>query len=89
MKTVRTKCIIFDEALKVRGQKYKQNLLENCSKSTKMAITVGKFSKTFRGNKPPDPMESLLLLKLLKINSAGKTTLEKVTKFDAPSLKKF
>ena len=38
---------------------------------------------------PPDPLESFLILKLLKINSAGKKkTLEKVTKIDAPSLKK-
>ena len=39
---------------------------------------------------PPDPLESFLLLKLLKLNSAGKKTmLEKVTKFDTPSLKNF
>ena len=37
---------------------------------------------------PPDPLESFLVLKLLKINSAGKNTLEKVTKIGAPSLKK-
>ena len=34
------------------------------------------------------PPESFLLLKLLKINSAGKTTLEKVTKCGALSRKK-
>ena len=79
IETVRTKCIIFGEALKIRGQKHKHNLPENCSKSTKIAITVCQFSKNFRGSMPPDPLESFLLFKLHKINSAGKTTLEKVT----------
>ena len=37
-----------------------------------MAITVCKFSKIFWGSMPPDPLESILVLKLLKINSAEK-----------------
>ena len=86
--TVRTKCITFGERLKIRSQKYKQTLCENCSKSTKMAITACKFSKIVRGIMPPDPLESFLLFKLLKINSVGKTTLEKVAKFDLIFLKK-
>ena len=36
-----------------------------------MAITVCQFSKIFWRSIPPDPLESFLLLKLLKINSAG------------------
>ena len=34
------------------------------------------------------PLESFLALKFFKINSAGKIRLKKVTKIDAPSLKK-
>ena len=40
IKTVRTKYIVFDEALKIKGQKYTQNLPENCSKISEMTITV-------------------------------------------------
>ena len=71
----------------IRGQKYEQTLPENCSKSTKMAITVRKFSKNFRGSMPWTLLESFLVPKLLKINSAGKNMLEKGTKIGA-SLKK-
>ena len=38
--------------------------------------------------RPGPPLESFLVLTLLKINSAEKTTLEKLTKIGAPSLKK-
>ena len=34
IETVRTKCIEFGEALKIKGQKYKQNLFKNCLKNT-------------------------------------------------------
>ena len=37
---------------------------------------------------PRTPLKSFLVFKLLKIKSAEKITLEKVTKFGAPSLKK-
>ena len=74
---MRTKYIIFGEALKDRSQKYEQTLPKNCSKSTKIAITVCEFSKFFRGSMPPDTPRVLLLFKLLIINSAGKTALEK------------
>ena len=49
------KCIIFVEALRIRVKKFKQNLPENYSKSTKIAISACKFSKIFRGSMPPDP----------------------------------
>ena len=52
IETVRTNCIIFGEALKVKGQTYIQTLPENCLKSTKMAITLYKFSKM---SMSPDP----------------------------------
>ena len=45
--------------------------------------------KILWGSMPPDPLESFLALKLLRIESAEKTTLEKVTTIGPPSLKKF
>ena len=44
-----TKCVILGETFRFRGKKFKQNLPKNCSKSAKMATTVRKFSKNFRG----------------------------------------
>ena len=55
IETVRTKCFIFDEALKIRDQKYKQNLRENCSTSTKMAVTAFNFQKLSVGACPRTP----------------------------------
>ena len=43
IENVRTKCILFGEALRIRVTKFKQNLLENYSKSTKIATTACKF----------------------------------------------
>ena len=57
IETMGTECIIFGEALKIRGQKHKQNLPEDYSKSIKMAITVCLISKNFRGSIPPDPLK--------------------------------
>ena len=53
---VRTKCIIFGEALRVRVKKFKQNSPENYSKSTKMAITACtvSFQNLSRRSIPPD-----------------------------------
>ena len=48
------------ETLRFRGKKFKQNLRKNCSKSTKMATTVCKFLKIFRGSLPPDPPQPFL-----------------------------
>ena len=56
IETVRTKGIIFGEALKIRGQKYKQTLPENCSKSTQMAIKLRKLSKFFPECMSPNPL---------------------------------
>ena len=57
IENARTKCIIFDEALTIKVEKFKQNLPANYSKSTKIALTACKFSKLFRGNMSPDPLE--------------------------------
>ena len=43
---VRTKCIIFGEILKIKVKKFKQNLPENYSKSTKIP-TTGWIKKIF------------------------------------------
>ena len=48
IENVRTKCIIFGEALKIRVKKVKQYLRENYSKNTKIAATACKFSKISR-----------------------------------------
>ena len=62
IENVRTKCIIFGEALRIRVKKFKQNLAEeNYSKSTKIAITACKFSKIFYGSMPPDYPRAFLV----------------------------
>ena len=76
----RTKCIIFGATLKIRGKKFKQNLPENDSKNTKIAIAACKFSKIFRGSMPQTPLEPFLFLNQLQISSAEKNTLEKNVK---------
>ena len=62
IETVRKKCIIFAEALQIGSQKHQQNLPENCSKSTEMAITVGQISKISREACPRTRLKSFLLL---------------------------
>ena len=52
IKYVRTKRIIFGEALRIRVKKFKQSSAENYSKSTKIGITACKFSKIFGGATP-------------------------------------
>ena len=74
---VRTKCMIFGEALRIRGKIFKRHLPENCSKSTKMTITITgcKFLKILRGNSEnlknmenleisPDPPRAVLVPQL-------------------------
>ena len=80
--------MIFGEALRITGKKNKQNLRENCSKSTEMAITVCKFSKMFREACPRSPINLFCSSFCFKLILLGKTTLEKMSKFGAPSLKK-
>ena len=55
IENVRTKCIIFGEALRIRVKKFQLNFPEYYSKSAKLATAACKFSKTFRGSMPPDP----------------------------------
>ena len=72
MENVRTKCIIFGEALRIRVKNFKQNLRENYSKSTKLGITACKFSKFFRVACPQTPLELFLFLNQLQISFAEK-----------------
>ena len=58
IENVRTKCIIFDEALRIRVKNFKQNLRENYSKSTKIAIAACTFSKFVRGSMSLDPLRA-------------------------------
>ena len=83
---MRTICIIFGEAIRIRVTKFKHNLPENYSKSTKIAITAGKFSKIFRGACPPDPLQLFLFFNQLQISSAEKKKLKKCGNY-APLLK--
>ena len=84
IENVRTKCIAFGEAL-VWVKKIKQNLPENCSKSTIIAISACEFSNLFRGSKPADPPRAFLFLNQLKIYSAEKTRLKKERETMPPS----
>ena len=71
---MRTKYIIFGEALRLRVQEFKRNLPKNYSKSTKIAITptACKFSKIFRVACPRTPLEPFLFVNQLRISSAEK-----------------
>ena len=87
IETVRTKCII-GEARKVRGEKYDKLSLKIVQKALKWPLQYANFQKFSGGASPRIPLVSLLALKLLKINSAEKTTFEKVSKIGPSSLKK-
>ena len=56
---------MFGETLRFRGKKFEQNLPKNCSKSAKMATTVCKFLKIFRGACPRTPLEPFFILNML------------------------
>ena len=85
IETVRSKCIIA-EVFQVRGQKYDKLSL----KIVQNGHCSMQIFKNFPGEHAPQtPVKSFLALTLLKIYSSGKNTLKKVTKIDAPSLKKF
>ena len=71
---MRTKCIIFGEALRIKVKKCKQNLPESYAKGTKIAITACKFLKILC---PRAPLEHFLFPNHIQISSAEKNTLEK------------
>ena len=72
-----------------RVKKYKQNLRENHSKRTEIAIAACQFSKFFRESMSPDPLEPLLFLNQLQTSSDEKNTLEKNVEIMPLSLLKF
>ena len=74
------KCIIFCEALRIRGKNFKQYLAENYSKSTKMTITACKFSKFFWGSMPPDLPRAFFVLQSVLNLFCRKNALEKCGK---------
>ena len=88
IETVRTKCII-DEALKVRGQKCDKLSLKVVQKALKWSWKYANFQKFSGVTYPRTPLGRFWDLSGLKITLPGKIRLKKVTKIDAPSLKKF
>ena len=89
IENVRTKCVLFGETLIIRAKTFKQTLPENCSKSTKMATTVWKFSKIFWGSMSPYPPRSFFIFNMFQNNSSGKNALENMSKIGVPFLKNF
>ena len=86
---VRTRCIIFGEALRVRVKKFKQNSPENYSKSTKMAITACavSFQNLSRRSIPPDLPKAFSCFSIsFTLVCPQKNTLEKNVEIMAPSL---
>ena len=77
IETVRIKCII-GEALKVRGQKYDKLSLKIVQKALKWPLQYANFQRISRGACPRNLLESFLALKMLKNNSSGNNTLEKI-----------
>ena len=82
-RNVRTKYIALGEALRIRVKKFKQNLPEHYSKSTKIAIVARKFSKIFGGACPRNPLQQF------QICSSEKNTLETMWKLCLSPLLKF
>ena len=85
IENVRTKCIIFGEAHRIRVKKFKQNLRENYLTGTKTAITACKFSKFFRRSMPPDPPTAFLVSQLAFNLFCKKNTPEKNVEIMAAS----
>ena len=71
---MRTKCILFGKALRIRLKECKQNLSKSHLKSTKIAIrpTACKFSKFSGGACPRTLLEFFSFLNQLQISSAEK-----------------
>ena len=78
---------MFGETAAIRVNKFNQTLHENYSKSTKIAITACEFSKIFRGNMPPDPLELSCFSISFKFVLSKKITFEKNVEIMPPLLK--
>ena len=66
IESVRTNAIVIGKALRIEIESFKQNLLENYTKSTKTGITKCKTSKFFRESMPPDPLKLFLIINQLQ-----------------------
>ena len=65
--------------LELEAKKLNRICHKNCSKSSKMAITVSKFLKTFRGSIPQDPLEPYFCSSIrFKLTLRKKTRLKNV-----------
>ena len=70
------------------SKNFKQNLPENYSKNTKIAITACKFLKFLRGSMPPNPLKIFLFLNQFQICSVEKKIhLKKYGNIGLPLLK--
>ena len=87
LSTHNRKCITYGEALRIRIRKFEQNMRENYSKSTKIAITVCKFSKIFRGACPRTSIFLLVSQSASDLFCRKKKTLEKNVEIMPPLLK--
>ena len=88
IETVRTKCII-GEALKVIGQNYDKLSLKIVQKAPKWPLQDANFQNFFGEHAPGPPQSRFWHLSCFKITLPEKIRLKKVTKIDAPTLKKF
>ena len=77
------------KVLRIRGKNVKQNLSEKCLKCTEIANAVSKLSNMFRGSMSPDLLVSFCSSICFQLILPEKSTLEKMLKFGATSLKKF
>ena len=68
IETVRTKCIIFGEALKVKGQIYEQTFRKIVQKALKWPLQDANFQKFSGIACLQTPLESFLLLRLSCLN---------------------
>ena len=65
--------------LELEAKKLNRICHKNCSKSSKMAITVSKFLKTFRVSIPPDPLKPYFCSSIcFKLTSRKKIRLKNV-----------
>ena len=87
---MRTKCVIFGEALKIEGQKYDKLSLKIVQKALKWPLQCANFQNFFGRAYPRTHLESFLLLwpTCLKLNLSEKSYAWKLTKIGALSLKK-
>ena len=88
IETVRTKCIIFGEAVKVRGQKYDKFSLKIVQKALIWPLQYANFQKFSWEHAPEPPWSRFCYLSCLKLNLSKKNYAWKVTNILVPPSKK-